>query len=42
MGVGRVVAVEVFEELEGFGPVVPEAFHDFVYQLWGPLDCGVR
>lgn len=44
MGVGfrvRVIAVKVFEELKGFGSMVPEAFEDFVNELWGPRDGGV-
>lgn len=34
------VAVEVLEELEGFGAVVPEAFQDLVDELWGPSEWG--
>lgn len=37
--VGR-VAVQVFEELQGLGPVVPEALQDLVHELGGPLDRG--
>lgn len=39
VGVGG-VAAQVLEELEGLGPVVPEALQDLVHELWGPFDGG--
>lgn len=31
----------MFEELQGFGSVVPEAFENVVDEMWGPLESGV-
>ena len=38
--VGR-VAGQVVEELEGFGPVVPQALQYLVDEVWGPFDGGL-
>lgn len=40
VGVGG-VAVEGFEEEEGFGAMVPEALEGFVDGVGGPVDVGV-
>lgn len=31
----------MFEELQGFGSVVPETFENVVDEKWGPLEGGV-